>query len=89
MVFDLKNGVYEVMFLVLEPGSYNAQVWLDYTLCDGVREPPHDWFIKGTKYILHLLNKIIMLLFSLFGIKPVETRVCYDSHDNNNRDMML
>ena len=52
VVFDLNNGLYEVLFLVVEEGSYNAQVWLDYTLCDGVREPPHDWFVKGNVTII-------------------------------------
>ena len=47
VVLDLNNGTYEVLFLPLEPGFYTAQVWLDYTLCDGLREPPADWFIHG------------------------------------------
>lgn len=49
VVFDLNNGLYEVLFLVLEPGSYTAQIWLDYTLCDGFRDPPENWFRKGRK----------------------------------------
>ena len=48
IVFDLSNGLYEVLFLVLEPGSYTAQIWLDYTLCDGYRDPPENWFQEGT-----------------------------------------
>ena len=47
MVTDNDDGTYEVMFLALEPGNYSAQVFLDYTLCDGFRDPPEDWFIKG------------------------------------------
>ena len=46
-VFDNDDGTYEVMFLVLEPGNYSVQVFLDYTLCDGFRDPPEDWFIRG------------------------------------------
>ena len=41
--------MYEVVFLVVEPGDYLAQITLDFTLCDGLREPPVDWFIKGLK----------------------------------------
>ena len=46
-VWDLGNGLYEVMFLAMEPGHYSAQITLDFTLCDGLREPPVDWFITG------------------------------------------
>ena len=46
-VFDLGNGTYEVMFLPVEPGTYDVEIVLDYTLCDGFREPPDDWFVIG------------------------------------------
>ena len=48
MVVDHDDGTYEVVFLALKPGNYSAQVFLDYTLCDGLRDPPGDWYIKGT-----------------------------------------
>lgn len=47
-VWDHDNGQYEVLFLPIEPGYYSAQIILDFTLCDGLREPPVDWFIRGT-----------------------------------------
>jgi hypothetical protein len=46
-VFDYSNGTYEALFLVMEPGVYKVVVVLDYSLCDGLRDPPRDWFIKG------------------------------------------
>lgn len=46
-VFDLDNGTYEVLFLVMEPGLYKADIILDYTLCNGFKDPPPDWFIRG------------------------------------------
>jgi hypothetical protein len=46
-VFDLGNGSYEVVFLIVEPGIYHVDITLDYTLCDGFRDPPKDWFILG------------------------------------------
>ena len=46
-VVDHGNGKYEVIFLVLEPGKYHIEVVLEYSLCDGYRDPPRDWFIKG------------------------------------------
>lgn len=46
-VFDLSNGTYEVVFLAIEPGMYRAEIMLDYTLCDGLRDPPDDWFKIG------------------------------------------
>lgn len=46
-VWDHGNGLYEVAFLAMEPGDYSAQITLDFTLCDGLRDPPADWFVKG------------------------------------------
>ena len=53
-VFDHNNGVYEVLFLILEPGVYKINMILDYTLCDGVIDPPMDWFKNG---------KVILFIF--------------------------
>ena len=46
-VMDHENGIYEVLFLILEPGKYSADIILDYTMCDGMKDPPVDWFKKG------------------------------------------
>ena len=46
-VIDHNNGQYQVSFLVLEPGKYEVEVVLEYSLCDGYKDPPKDWFIKG------------------------------------------
>ena len=54
-VFDHNNGVYEVLFLIMEPGVYKINMILDYTLCDGLIDPPMDWFKNG-KVILFYLN---------------------------------
>ena len=46
-VIDHHNGTYEALFLLTEPGVYQLMLYLDYSLCDGFRDPPHDWFING------------------------------------------
>ena len=46
-VFDLGNGVYEVVFLIVEAGIYYVDITLDYTLCNGFRDTPENWFILG------------------------------------------
>lgn len=46
-VFDHNNGVYEVLFLIMEPGAYKVNMILDYTMCDGLIDPPMDWFRNG------------------------------------------
>ena len=46
-VIDHGNGTYEVLFLILEPGSYFASIVLDYSLCDGMKNPPDYWFMLG------------------------------------------
>ncbi|XP_031549949.1 uncharacterized protein LOC116287413 [Actinia tenebrosa] len=54
IVIDHDNGLYEVVMLITEPGNYSANIYLDYTLCDGLREPPTGWFINGTDYGTYL-----------------------------------
>ena len=46
-VFDLENGTYEVVFLIVETGIYRVEITLDYTSCDGFQDPPENWFILG------------------------------------------
>ena len=46
-VFDHNNGTYEALFLITEPGVYQVIIYLDYSLCDAFKDPPHDWFVKG------------------------------------------
>ena len=46
-VFDHGNGTYEFLFLVMDPGVYKLDIALDYSLCDGYRDPPKNWFIVG------------------------------------------
>ena len=46
-VFDHNNGTYEALFLITEPGVYELKIYLDYSLCDGFKDPPRDWFITG------------------------------------------
>ena len=49
-VFDHNNGSYEVLFLLMEAGLYQIEISLDYTLCDGFKDPPVDWYKKGTEH---------------------------------------
>ncbi|XP_028409614.1 uncharacterized protein LOC114532328 isoform X2 [Dendronephthya gigantea] len=48
-VFDHENGTYEAIALLLEPGNYSVLAFLDYTLCDGLRDPPETWFRIGNR----------------------------------------
>jgi hypothetical protein len=47
VVTDSSNGTYEASFLLITPGVYKVTIYLDYTLCDGYKDPPEGWFIKG------------------------------------------
>ena len=53
-VFDHQNGTYEAIALLVDPGNYTVRAYLDYSLCDGLRDPPENWFRIG-KYLLLLL----------------------------------
>lgn len=46
-VFDLRNGSYDALVLLLDPGLYNIKVILDYTQCNGLKDPPIEWYFKG------------------------------------------
>lgn len=47
-VHDLNNGMYEIWFSKLKPGRYKLHLVLEYSLCDGLRDPPLGWFERGT-----------------------------------------
>lgn len=44
---DHMNGTYEAFFLITIPGRYYVELFLEYTLCDGYKDPPPEWFIRG------------------------------------------
>ena len=46
-VFDYGNGTYEIAFWCYDFGVYFVSIYLDYSLCNGLRDPPKDWFIRG------------------------------------------
>ena len=46
-VHDLNNGQYEIPFLIMEPGLYKADVFMEGTLCSQYLDPPTDWFKMG------------------------------------------
>lgn len=48
-VLDHGDGTYEVLFLVIEGGDYEAKIFLDYSLCRGFKDPPPFWFKKGKR----------------------------------------
>lgn len=54
-VFDMGSGKYEVIFLVVEPGVYKLDIALDYSLCDGYRNPPDNWFVIGEPQSVYIL----------------------------------
>jgi len=64
-VIDHGNGTYEVLFLILEPGTYFASIVLDYSLCDGMKNPPDYWFMLGK------LRSRLRALFSLYAINRI------------------
>ncbi|XP_068730423.1 uncharacterized protein [Montipora capricornis] len=79
-VIDHRNGTYEVLFLVMEAGVYSLNITLDFTLCDGFKDPPLDWFIVGNaqgKYQKHpeVDGNKDYLQAPLWGGSPVQISV--------------
>ena len=52
IVSDLENGVYEATFMVMEPGFYKAKVYLESTLCEGLKDPPKGLLKRGMNQVL-------------------------------------
>ena len=50
-LFDLNNGEYSGVFQIPQPGNYELQITLEYSVCEGMTDPPSNWFTKGTKFI--------------------------------------
>ncbi|XP_066921499.1 uncharacterized protein [Clytia hemisphaerica] len=46
-VFDLQNGSYDAIALLRTPGFYRVQVLLEYTLCNGIKEPQTEWYVNA------------------------------------------
>jgi len=46
-VWDLGDGKYDVLVLLMNPGVYLVDIKLDYTMCAGLRDPPIEWFVNG------------------------------------------
>ena len=45
---DLNNGSYtSVLFPIPLPGEYMLNLHLEHSLCEGILDPPKDWFRKG------------------------------------------
>lgn len=46
-VFDLQNGSYDALALLVTPGEYGVEIILDYSQCNGFKDPPSEWYIKA------------------------------------------
>ena len=44
---DDGKGSYEGVFTFVDPGQYWLYCTLEYSECDGIRDPPNQWFAQG------------------------------------------
>lgn len=51
-IVDNMDDTYEASFLILDSGPYFIELFLEYTLCKAFKDPPLEWFLKGTLYFL-------------------------------------
>ena len=58
-LLDHMNGTYEAFFLLTTPGSYFIELFLEYTLCDGYKDPPSEWFIRGSSILYFFIRNAI------------------------------
>lgn len=50
-VFDYGNGLYEVLFFIMEYGDYEVKIFLDYIFCNGFKDLLFYWFKEGRELI--------------------------------------
>jgi hypothetical protein len=50
----------------MEAGLYQIEINLDYTLCDGFKDPPMDWYEKGINDFVHAVILIVFIYFSIY-----------------------
>lgn len=62
IVFDYMNGIYEIVFFIMEFGNYQVGVVLDYLFCDGFRDLFFEWFIVGKLIIFSVVFVVVKLL---------------------------
>lgn len=55
IVIDYGNGIYEVLFFILEFGIYFVLIVLDYLLCDGMKNFFDYWFMIGKGVLMFYL----------------------------------
>lgn len=90
IVQDNIDGTYEILFRIYENGWYELEMMLEYSMCDGLRDPPMGWFESGDmqghfQHSSHLGNNSDRILekvtFVSFEIKNVETRRTNRKHE--------
>ena len=63
---DLQNGEYTGLFVLPEPGEYEIHIILEYSACEGITDPPKDWFRKGKKSFTRIFlisSRVLILKF--------------------------
>ena len=66
-VFDLQNGSYDALALITNPGYYKVKVMLDYTQCEGLKDPPTEWYVKGKDAFYNWNAALVMTIKSNSG----------------------
>jgi len=63
-MFDHGNGEYSGVFDIPYPGVYSMSVNLEYSMCEGLTDPPKNWFSKGCYYLR--IKKLYLLPWVLY-----------------------
>ena len=46
-IVDRNDGSYIGVFPIRFSGEFRLEIYLEYSLCEGILDPPFDWFSKG------------------------------------------
>eukprot|EP00794_Sanderia_malayensis_P016170 gene16170-17793_t len=87
-VRDMMDGTYEFTFAVPKPGNYTLNLVLEYSLCDGFKDPPDGWFESGDAHGEFQHNGTLGYLddFLVQRIAPLKFTVKVHGDDNDNYD---
>ena len=84
-VIDHSNGTYDVIFLCMDQGVYFVHIYLDYSLCNGLRDPPRDWFKKGKLQALRVYSMLSMLTSPAWNLNDWSGACPIVARRNNHR----
>ena len=70
-IVDQNDGSYEGIFPIRFSGEFRLELHLEYSICEGILDPPLDWFSKGKKTRIYVHCYYNFLQFAEAATKTI------------------